>query len=74
VTEPTNIPQSVPEKKETTEKYEKRIAKMSNRQLVSEIRKQKKTLTERHIQFKLLSVLEVLMQSHKRGINPYLRG
>ncbi len=54
--------------------YEKRIAKMTDRQLVGEIRKQKKTLTEKHIQFKLLSVLEVLMASHKRGLTPYLRG
>lgn len=54
--------------------YEKKIAKMSDSQLVGEIRKQKKALTNRHIQHKLLSVLEILMDSKKRGMTPYLRG
>ena len=56
------LPKVVPE---TPEKY---------KQLVSEIRKQKKELTHKHIQYKLCSILEIMMQSKQKGMSGYLRG
>lgn len=71
---PVNAASSSKPAVETAEKYEKRIAKMSDKQLVSEIHKQKKALTPRHIQYKLCDILLVMMDSKKNGMTPYLRG